>query len=145
MLDNGPHLSTGTFVTRDILSLGTFCPWYILCVGRFVREKFCLGTFCLRTFCLRTFYIKMLIMCIINSTLMYNVQYNKDVWMFCPYPAPSPPSPSRTWICCWPQDDDVSGTINKTSFFSLSSQIRSCLHYILPYHSVFLYRRSIVT
>ena len=67
MLDNGPHLSRGTFcplwlfvlgafcplgrfIPWDVLSLGTFCP-----LGRFVRGTFCLRTLCLRTFLLRTF------------------------------------------------------------------------------------------
>ena len=70
MLDNGPHLSRGTFgplgqfvpwdilsvvrfVPRDVLSSGTFCPlgrlgpWDILSVVRFVpRDVLSSGTFC---------------------------------------------------------------------------------------------------
>ena len=68
MLDNGPHLSRGTFgplgrfVPWDILSHGTFCPlghfvrgtfcpsgrfvqWDVLSVGRFVFGCFVLGRF----------------------------------------------------------------------------------------------------
>ena len=70
MLDNGPHQSP-----QDVLSLGTFCLWDVLSVGRFVLGMFCLlgrsvpwdvlslglfvpwdvwslGTFCLGTFCM---------------------------------------------------------------------------------------------
>ena len=60
MLDNGPHLSPGTFVPWEVLSLGTFCPLDILSVGRFVPwDVLSLGTFCLRKFwmCIAQFIV----------------------------------------------------------------------------------------
>ena len=56
MLDNGPHLSFGTFCPLgrfvpgrfcpwEVLSLGRYVPWDVLSLGRFVLGRFVLGRF----------------------------------------------------------------------------------------------------
>ena len=89
------------FVPRDILPLGTFCPWERFVLGRFVRgnvlswgvlswnvlswDVLSVGTFRLGTFCRGTFCIYM---CIVYTTCLqhYTVhctQLYSMVWLSC--------------------------------------------------------------